>query len=452
MTNVAAFPAGAQDDLTALPHDLHAEAYVLGAMLISADACSDAFATLTAQHFYSPLNGQLFNLARDLYLAGSPVDPITLNNAARAHRLHKAVDNGAYIAELIAIPASPHNLHYYAKLIKEKALLRALATATLRGYHSAIDPAADGVTTPSDILAHIMQAAQEEGASSSEHVTTAGDAATFALDFLASQRDSTAPRISTGYPDVDALIHHITPGQLILVAARPSVGKTIALLDICRHVAVAQQQPVLLHSLEMSTWEIGLRLLAAHTGIRLNAIRDSNLTEQQWNTLARGLEELHASPLHIDTNPHATVADIKARAIRQQRETGLALIVIDYLGLITPTTQRRDQHVEVSEISRNLKILAKDVAPVVAAAQLNRNPESRADKRPMLADLRSSGSLEQDSDVVVLLHREDVYDLNSPRAGEVDMIVAKNRGGATGTATLATQLDRTRFVSLYGGI
>lgn len=436
-------------EVFALPHDSTAEASVLGAMMLSPDACAEALTLLRAQDFYLPLHEELFSTMENVFALGQPVDAITVAAAANRRGMGERLQNGVYLSRLLATPVAAASVSYYADIVRGKALLRRLADTSLKSFHAATNPAADPQETTARILNDIVHTATEHIVDDS---ITAAQAAEEAINWVEARNDKTRNPLLTGYPDLDAYLHEITAGQLILIAARPSTGKSVALLDIARHAAVQQQRPTILFSLEMSAWEIGLRLLAAQSGIRLDAIKDGTLSEAQWSSIASAMDQLRAAPLTIETNPHMTVADIRARAVRHQRGRGLDLIVVDYLGLITPTSTRRDHYVEVGEIARSLKILAKDVAPVIAAAQLNRNPEHRPDKRPALADLRDSGSLEQDSDVVLLLHREDMYDPNTPRAGEVDIIVAKNRNGPTGTATLAAQLDKARFVSVYSGV
>lgn len=432
-----------------MPNDLAAEASVLGAMMLSPEACATALSILQPGDFYVLIHEQLFSIIETLFSLGQPVDAITVGAAANRQGLGPRIENGTYLSRLLSTPATTANVDYYANIVKGKAVLRKVAESSLRGFHQAINPAADPQSTPGEILNSVLQAATEH---ISEDTVSAVEAAEEAVEWMERRLRNEHAAIVTGYPDLDAYLTEITDGQLILVAARPSTGKSVALLDVARHAAFECGRPTLLFSLEMASWEIGLRLISAQTGIQMNAIKEGRITESQWGAIAKALDKIRSAPLRIETNPHLTVADIRARAVRHKRKEGLDLILIDYLGLITPGVTRRDHYVEVGEIARGLKILAKDIAPVVAAAQLNRNSEHRPDKRPALADLRDSGSLEQDSDVVLLLHREDMYDPTTSRAGEVDVIVAKNRNGATGTVTLSAQLDKARFASLYNGI
>jgi replicative DNA helicase len=436
----------ATEDAYALPQDPFAEASVLGAMMLSADACAEALTLLRPQDFYLPLHEQLFSIMETLFTLGHPVDPITISAAATRQGLSDQLHNGAYLSRLLATPTTSANVSYYAHIVQDKALLRRLADVTLKGYHSAMNPAAGSKDTAARVVNDIVHAATEHIVDDS---VTAYEAVQEALSWVEARNDQSRIPLLTGYPDLDEDLSEISAGQLILIAARPSAGKSVALLDIARNVTITQHRPAILFSLEMSTQEIGLRLLSALSGVRISHIKEGKLTEANLEAMSVAAEQINAAPLTIETNPHMTVADIRARAVRHQRKHGLDLILVDYLGLITPSSTRRDHYVEVGEIARGLKILAKDVAPVVAAAQLNRNPEHRPDKRPALADLRDSGSLEQDSDVVLLLHREDMYDPNTPRAGEVEIILAKNRNGPTGSVTLAAQLDKARFASMY---
>jgi len=256
--------------------------------------------------------------------------------------------------------------------------------------------------------------------------------------------------LSTGFADLDRFIGGgLQPGQFLLVAARPAVGKSCLALDIARSAAIRQQSAVVFFSLEMSKSEITMRLLASEAKVPLHLMRAGHMSEEDWTKLARRMAEIADAPLFIDDSPNLTMMEIRAKARRLKQRHELKLVIVDYLQLMTSGRKVESRQQEVSEFSRQLKLLAKELeVPVVALSQLNRGPEQRNDKKPMLSDLRESGSLEQDPDIVVLIHREDLYDKEPPRAGEADLILAKNRNGPTGTATVAFQGHYSRFVDM----
>jgi replicative DNA helicase len=260
-----------------------------------------------------------------------------------------------------------------------------------------------------------------------------------------------AAGVPTGFADLDNLTNGLHPGQMIIVAARPGIGKSTLALDIARHAAVKHRKTAVIFSLEMSKTEITMRLLSAEAGIRLSQMRSGSMSEQDWEKIVRRMTEISDAPLFIDDSPNMTMMEIRAKARRLKQRNDLKLIVVDYLQLMTSGKRVESRQQEVSEFSRQMKLLAKELeVPVIAISQLNRGPEQRTDKRPMLSDLRESGSLEQDADMVILVHRPDASEADDPRAGEADLIVAKHRNGPTATVAVAHQLHYSRFADLAG--
>jgi replicative DNA helicase len=255
--------------------------------------------------------------------------------------------------------------------------------------------------------------------------------------------------IPTGFTELDQITNGLHPGQMITVAGRPGAGKSTLGMDFARSAAVKHGKPTVFFSLEMSKLEIMMRLFSAESRIPLRNMRSGHMTDEDWTRMARRSGELAEAPLFIDDSPNLTMMEIRAKARRLKQRHGLQLIVIDYLQLMTSGKRVESRQQEVSEFSRAIKLLAKELeVPVVALSQLNRGPEQRTDKKPMLSDLRESGSIEQDSDLVLLVHREDMYERESPRAGEADLIIAKHRNGQTGTVTVAFQGHYSRFTDL----
>jgi replicative DNA helicase len=265
-------------------------------------------------------------------------------------------------------------------------------------------------------------------------------------------RGGTMVGVPTGFTDLDSLTNGLHPGQLIVVAARPGLGKSTLALDLARAASIKHSLTSVIFSLEMTRTEITMRLLAAEARVGLHHMRTGSLGDDDWTKLARKMSEVSSAPLFIDDSPNMTMMEIRAKCRRLKQRQDLKLVVVDYLQLMSSGKRVESRQQEVAEFSRALKLLAKELeVPVVALSQLNRGPEQRTDKKPMLADLRESGSIEQDSDLVLLLHREDAYERESPRAGEADFIVAKHRNGPTATITVAFQGHYSRFVDMAHG-
>jgi replicative DNA helicase len=255
--------------------------------------------------------------------------------------------------------------------------------------------------------------------------------------------------VPTGFADLDRLTNGLHPGQMIVIAARPAVGKSTVALDVCRSASLHNNLASVIFSLEMSRTEITMRMLSAEARVPLQKMRKGMMDEDDWTRLARTMGDVNNAPLFIDDSPNMTLMEIRAKCRRLKQRHQLKLVVIDYLQLMTSGKRVESRQQEVSEFSRALKLLAKELeVPVIAVSQLNRGPEQRTDKKPMISDLRESGSIEQDADMVILLHREDMYEKESPRAGEADFIVAKHRNGPTDTITVAFQGHYSRFVDM----
>jgi replicative DNA helicase len=282
-------------------------------------------------------------------------------------------------------------------------------------------------------------------------LTIAVDAAVEEIE-AARGRDGQMTGIPTGFSGLDQLTNGLHPGQMIIIAARPAMGKSTLALDFARAAAIKANMPTIFFSLEMGRSEIAMRLLSAEGAIPLQSMRKGTLDSRDWTTVAATRGRINDAPLYIDDSPNMTLVEIRAKCRRLKQRAGLKMVVIDYLQLMTSGKRVESRQQEVSEFSRALKLLAKELqVPVIALSQLNRGPEQRADKKPALSDLRESGSIEQDADMVVLLHREAAYEKDSPRAGEADLIVAKHRNGPTDTITVAFQGHFSRFTDMAPG-
>ena len=436
------------------PQDLNAEQSVLGGMLLSRDAIADVVEVLRPGDFYRPAHQLVYDAVLDLYGRGDPVDGVTVADALQKAGTLARAGGAPYLATLISSVPTAANAGYYARIVAEKAVLRRLVEAGTRivqmGY--AADAGSDGTGTADEAVDRAQAAVYEvterrvnEDYQPLELLLPPTLAELEAIE----GHDGTMSGVPTGFADLDALANGLHPGQLVVVAARPAIGKSTLGLDFARSAAIAHGQCAAIFSLEMSRSEITMRLLSAEARVGLAAMRAGRLTDDDWTRLARRMGQMSTAPLYIDDSPNLTMMEIRAKARRLKQRKDLKLIILDYLQLMSSPRRVESRQQEVSEISRQCKLLAKELeVPIVAISQLNRSSEQRQDKKPMLSDLRESGAIEQDADVVILLHREDAYEKESPRAGEADFIVAKHRNGPTGVVTVAFQGHYSRFVDM----
>jgi len=430
------------------PHDLAAEQCVLGGMMLSKDAIADVLDVIKSHDYYRPAHQVVHDVILDLYGRGEPADPVTVAAELTRNGDIARVGGAPYLHTLIASVPTAANAGYYARIVRERAILRRLVEVGTRivqlGY--AGDGDADDLVERAE--AEIYGVTDRRV---SEDYLQLAEIMPGALDEIEAigSRGGTLAGVPTGFADLDALTNGLHPGQMIVIAARPAIGKSTLALDIARAASVKSGLTSVLFSLEMSRNEITMRLLSAEARVPLQAMRTGQLGEDDWTRLARRMSEVVDAPLFIDDSPNMSMVEIRSKSRRLKQRNNLKLVVVDYLQLMSSPKRVENRQQEVSELSRSLKLLAKELqVPVVALAQLNRGPELRTDKRPLLADLRESGSIEQDSDVVILLHREDAYERESPRAGEADLIVAKHRNGPTATVTVAFQGHYSRFVDM----
>lgn len=434
------------------PHDERAERGVLGAMLLSPDTIVDVTETLVADDFYYPAHQLIFHAIVDLFTQGTDIDVLIV--AGRLDHLNQLerVGGAPYLHTLISEVPTAANARYYAQIVEEKSLLRQLVNAGTRvvqyGYEGD-----DGM----EVDALVDRAQQEVYGVSrkkkGEDYKALSDLLRPTIDELAAIEQGGMERgVPTGFIDLDRLTNGLHAGQMIIIAARPGVGKSTLALDFMRSCSITHGKTSVIFSLEMSASEIIMRMLSAETEIKLSAMRSGNMDEGDWEKLTHRLTEIQDAPLYIDDSPNLTMMEIRKKARELKRAQGLDLIVLDYLQLMSSGKKVESRQQEVSEFSRHLKLLAKELeVPVIAISQLNRGPEARTDKKPQLADLRESGSLEQDADMVFLLYRPDSQDRDDERAGEADIIVAKHRGGPIDTIPVAHQLHYSRFVNMAHG-
>jgi replicative DNA helicase len=434
------------------PHNLDAEESLLGAMLLSRDAISAATeARVETSDFYKPAHGHVYDAIMSLYGQGEPVDPVTVSDELRRADLLDTLGGRQTLLRLQAATPASANATHYAKIVSELALLRRLIAVAGEIAEMGYDDS-DEVTITLDRAESLVFEVAERRVS--ESMTGITDALQETLDQLEARYEGAddVVGVRTGFLDVDNLLMGLQPSTLVVLAARPSMGKTALALGFARGVSTIERRPVLFFSMEMGTLELTKRLLATEAKVDAKKLWTAKLNEPEWGRLSHAVGRLAETPLFIDDNPHCTVMEMRAKARRAKARYGdLGLIVVDYVQLMTPSTGRRSENrqVEVAEISRGLKILARELeCPVLALSQLNRQLEYRNDKRPMLADLRESGGLEQDADVVMFIYRDEVYDHESPDKGKAEIIVSKHRNGPTGNVGLAFNPSRAEFVNM----
>ena len=430
------------------PHDLLAEQSALGGMMLSNDAVADVTEVVRGLDFYMPKHEVVFDAILNLYSHGEPTDVIAVTDELTKTGLLGRAGGAEYLHTLTGLVPTAANAGYYASIVAEKAVLRRLVEAGTRivqmGY------ASEGEVTD------LVNNAQAEiygvtgGLEGDDYIplVEAIDTAVGEIE-LARGRDGQLAGVPTGFAELDSLTNGLHGGQLIIVGARPAMGKSTLALDFARTAAVHHKMPTIFFSLEMGRSEIAMRLLSAEASVPLQHMRKGTVHTNDWTTIASTRGRINDAPLYIDDSPNMTLVEIRAKCRKLSQRVGLKMVVVDYLQLMTSGKKVESRQQEVSEFSRALKLLAKELqVPIVALAQLNRGPEQRADKKPALSDLRESGSLEQDADIVILLHREAAYDRDHPRAGEADLIVAKHRNGATDEIAVAFQGMYSRFADM----
>ncbi|MCL5047724.1 MAG: replicative DNA helicase [Firmicutes bacterium] len=426
------------------PYNLDAEESLLGAMLLSRDATAAALELCSAVDFYKPSHKLIFEAITSLYAKGDPADAITVAEELRRNNLLEEAGGQAEIISLQAAVPAISSAPYYAKIVEENALLRRLIGV-------ANEIADMGYSLPTDVAQALDKAESlvfnVAERRSTDTIVDLNELLSRSLDRLEelAGRTEAITGIPTGYIDLDEHLAGLQASNLVVVGARPSMGKTAFALGIAAHAAIKGEK-VLFFSLEMSHLEIAQRVLAAEARVDAGRMRSGRLTQDDFGKINQAIGRLGEAPLYIDDNPNVTIMDIRAKARRIKSRSDLSLVIVDYLQLMTGRNNAENRQVEISEISRGLKILARELnIPVVALSQLSRNLEARNDKRPMLSDLRESGAIEQDADVVMFIYRDEVYHPDSIDKGMAEVIVAKHRNGPTGTVELSFAPNHARF-------
>ena len=439
------------DELLArgLPHSVEAEQAVLGSILIDARCVPDVVEALRSEDFYVRQNREIYETICSMFNFSVTIDPVTVLDHMRHNGVYDEQSSRSYLLQLMEFAATAANVMEYVAILRDKSLLRQVAEAA--GEITAL--VQEGTGTAQEVLdtaeQRIYAIRQGRSAQGLEHISQVIFNVYARLSELAA-RDSAIPGLSTGLPDVDRAISGLNESDLILLAARPGMGKTSMALNILLHTGKFSGKSVVFFSLEMSREQLAMRLISSESFVDNKRLVTGKLSEEDWTKIAAASAALNKTNILIDDNPSLSVSDMKAKC---RRVDNLGLVVIDYLQLMTSaggSTRSSDNRQQiVSDISRALKIMAKELkVPVLCLSQLSRANESRSDKRPMLSDLRESGAIEQDADIVLFLYREDYYNEDSEEHNQAECIIAKNRHGETGKVYLQWLPEYTTFSSL----
>ncbi|WP_026487127.1 replicative DNA helicase [Caldanaerobius polysaccharolyticus] len=430
------------------PHNLEAEKAVLGAILLEKDVIVDVVELLKPEDFYRESHSIIYRTILELYDKNQPVDLITVTDELNQRNLLEKVGGAAYLTSLVAGVTSISNVEHYCRIIEEKAVMRRLIKASAEIMDSGYNES-DDVENILDVAEQkIFDIAQSRNR---QPFTPIKDVLIETIDRIDELYKNKGKIIGlpSGFVDLDMKTSGFQPSDLILIAARPSMGKTAIAMNIVEYVAVKQKVPVMIFSLEMSKQQLTQRLLCSLSMVDSHKLRMGDLTEEDWPKLAAAVGVLSDAPIYIDDTPAITTMEVRAKCRRLKLEKGLGLVVIDYLQLMQSNKKAESRQQEVSDISRSLKALAREIdVPVIALSQLSRAPETRSDHRPMLSDLRESGSIEQDADIVMFLYREDYYNPDTDKKNIAEVIIAKQRNGPTGTVELGWLGQYTKFVNL----
>lgn len=427
------------------PHDDAAELAVLGAMFLDREAASLALEMLTGEDFYRPDHRQVFEAAEELYHSGVPIDMITVKNKLEEKQVFEQIGGLPFLANISTSVGSSANMRHYAAIVEEKSVLRRL----IRTANNISQMSYEGKTDVNAIMdtaeKGIFDIMQNRHSDQFHHIRDiAVDSIEKIEDIYRSKGKLTG--VPTGFVDFDQKTAGLQKSDLILLAARPSMGKTAFALNIIQNAAIRSNVPTAVFSLEMSREQLVNRMLCSEAMLDAQRLRTGELTDSDWADLIQAMGPLSQAPIYIDDTPGVTPMEVRSKCRRLKVEKGLGLIVIDYLQLMSGNSRNDSRQQEISEISRSLKAIAREMeAPVIALSQLSRACEQRADHRPMLSDLRESGAIEQDADVVAFLYRDEYYFPDTEKKNRAELIIAKQRNGPTGTVDLTWMGQYTKF-------
>ena len=440
------------------PHSIEAESSVLGGLLLDNAAWDRMADLLSPGDFYRYEHRLIFTAIHGLIEANKPADVITVFEALQNLGQADEVGGLSYLNSLAQYVPSAGNIRRYAEIVRERGILRKLVTASDEISTAAFNPQGKAIDTILDEAEQKIFNIGEEGSRMKEGFQDMDSLVVELMDRVQEMADNPndITGVPTGFYDLDRMTSGLQAGDLIILAARPSMGKTSLAINIAEHVALNEELPVAVFSMEMGAAQLAIRIVGSIGRIDQGHLRTGKLSDEEWPRLTEAIEKLRTVSLHIDETPGLTVSQLRANARRLARKVGgkLGLIVIDYLQLMSVSGSMSDENraTAVGEISRGLKMLAKELGcPVIALSQLSRGVEARNDKRPMMSDLRESGAIEQDADVIMFIYRDDYYNKDSKEPGVAEVIISKQRNGPTGTAKLAFLKPLTKFESLASG-
>jgi replicative DNA helicase len=454
---LSAVPVDAEVEALRLPpHSIEAEQSVLGALLID-NSAFDRIADLVGEaDFYKDDHRRIFQHLVKLIAANKAADALTVSDSLESSADAGQTGGKAYLMSLANNTPLAANIRRYAEIVRERAVMRKLVAAGNSIAADALNPLGRDAKELLDSAESLVFRIAEEGARGTQGFIVAKELLTKVIDRISDLHERGSPDVTgvpTGYKDLDRMTAGLQPGDLIIIAARPSMGKTALALNIAEYVALRQKvrQPVAMFSMEMGGEQLVTRLISSIGRLDQSRVRVGKLSDNEWNELTLAMNKVTEAPIHIDETPALTPLEVRARARRLHRQFGpLGLIIVDYLQLMTVPSERgrneENRATQVAEISRSLKALAKELqVPIVALSQLNRGLEQRTNKRPMMSDLRESGAIEQDADVILFIYRDEVYDKESKDKGTAEIIIAKQRNGPTGEVKLVFLGPQTRF-------
>jgi len=430
------------------PQNIEAEQSVLGAMLLDSEAIAVAAEALKGEDFYRPDHAEIFEAIIDLFNKAEPVDIITVSEQLKARGTLDKVGGLEYIAYLADSVPTTANVKHYVSIVEEKSILRKLIRAATEIIDMSYGPVEDIAAVLDRAEKSIFDILKKRSSKGYYHVKEILVETFNKLEELYNLKEHITG-VPSGFIDLDYKTSGFQNSDLILIAARPSMGKTAFALNIAQYAAVYKKVPVAIFSLEMSKEQLVNRILCSEALVDSQKMKTGNLDDEDWDKIARALGPLSEAPIYIDDTPGMSVMEIRAKCRRLKLEKNLGLVIIDYLQLMQGRTRTENRQQEISEISRALKILAKEInVPVITLSQLSRAPETRADHRPVLSDLRESGAIEQDADLVMFIYRDDYYRPETDKKNIAEIIIAKHRNGSTGTVELVWLGQYTKFANL----
>ena len=427
------------------PQDVDAERSVLGAMLLEAEAASEALSLLSGEDFYRSAHARIFSAMADLFERNEPLDEVTVAARLKTQGQLEQVGGSHYLASLTERVPTAANIAHYARIVRARALTRRLIQAATSIAGSGYDGTGEVETLLDEAekkIFEVTSSREQRGFTSIKELVDSS----FRYIETQFERKENVTGVPTGFVDLDNITSGLQPGDLIIIAGRPSMGKTAFAMNIAQNAAINKKCSVAVFSLEMSKEQLAIRMMCSEAKVESQKVRGGRLAQEDWHKLSLAANSLLHAPIYIDDTSSLSVLEMRAKSRRLQAEHGLGLVVVDYLQLMRGRASTEGREREISEISRGLKALARELSvPVMALSQLNRSLESRSDKRPMLSDLRESGAIEQDADVIGFVYRDDYYDQDSEDKGLAEVIIGKQRNGPTDTVKLRFAREYTRF-------